>query len=146
MKIRPFFLLLPLLATFVIGCTTTKRYEYRQLSLEEHFERADKDGDGLVTRKEYGSLLIEDAAGYFDENGDRIVTRKEYYASGGTPEGFQKIDLNGDGQITIEEAKSSDFAMDYMTGAFHAADSDKDGYVTLEEAKVYRKKAQAAVR
>jgi hypothetical protein len=40
-----------------------------------------------------------------DRNGDGVVTRREFL---GSREDFQRIDTNGDGMITPEEAERAD--------------------------------------
>jgi len=131
---------------FVGGCASTSQKPAANHRLKSQFEKADANNDGKVSRKEFGGLMIEDAFALFDDNKNGVVTLKEYVASGGTAEGFKKLDKNGDGSITLEEAKSSKLAMDAMTVSFYGADLDGDGYVTLEEALKYREQAREYTR
>ncbi len=140
-------LLLAICAAFTVGaCTDSHFREERPTGWELAFRKTDRNKDGKVSRQELGYTRIEEAFVMFDENQDGYVTLKEFVTSGGTPESFKKLDKNGNGKITVEEAKSAKIAMDSMTIAFYAADADKDGYVTLGEALEYRKKAREYTR
>ncbi len=131
---------------FVGGCASNTQKSSGPQRLKAQFERADLNKDGKISRKEFGGLMIEDAFELFDNNKDGVVTLKEYVSSGGTAEGFKQIDIDGNGRITLEEAKASKVAMDAMTVSFYGADLDGDGYVTLEEALKYREQTRAYTR
>ncbi len=131
---------------FLGGCATTTQKPSGAQRLKAQFARADINSDGKVSRKEFGGLLIEDAFALFDDNKNGVVTLREYVSSGGTAEAFRKLDVDGNGRVTLEEAKASKVAMDAMTVSFYGADLDGDGYVTLEEALKYREQARAYTR
>lgn len=118
----------------------------KQPDIRKRFADADTNRDGRVTKQEYGYSMIEEVFARYDKNKDGVITQAEFVAMGGSPESFRKIDRNGNGKITIEEAKGAKIAMDAMTVAFYGADTDKDGYVMLEEALAYREAARAYTR
>lgn len=110
---------------------------------EDIFARADKNGDGLVTREE-ALAAREDAFKRADRNGDGVLNAadtpkrpalaSEYRQR--TAQFKKQFDLNGDGAVTLEEVRSAP-----MT-AFDAADANKDG--ALDKAEIAA--AQAALK
>ena len=124
------------------GCATQSKRDSKPPTLEAQFRKADRNGDGKVSREEYGKLMIDEMAEYFDANGDGVVSKSEFVALGGSAESFDRLDSRGDGLLTAEEAKSSKEVVELLTVAFVGADINGDGYVTLEEAKAYREKAR----
>lgn len=136
------FLLALGLSTLAFGCAS----QPKNTTFEERFQRADANNDGKVTRQEYGYSMIEDVFARTDKSKDGTISLEEFVAIGGSPATFKKMDVNGDGQVTIEEAKGSKIALDAMTIQFYGADTDKDGYVTLAEALAYREKAREYTR
>lgn len=97
--------------------------------------RADKNGDGLVTKEE-ALAAREDAFTRADRNADGVLDAKdtpnrpalasEYRQR--TAQFKKQFDLNGDGAVTIEEVRSA------PTTAFDAADANKDG--ALDESEI----------
>lgn len=134
------------LGIFAIGCASSPNKTSGASRWEAQFRKADINKDNKVSRQEFGHLMIEEAFAMFDTNKDGYVTEAEFVACGGSPESFKKLDRDGNGRVTLEEAKKGKIAMDAMTVAFYGADVDKDGYVTLEEALQYREKARAYTR
>lgn len=108
---------------------------------DKAFDRADRDGDGQVTREE----LPNDA--WFerlDQNGDGIITRGETRknlapilkpspsmltngTSGRVGAIFDRLDRDGDGRLDAEESK-------VVEGLKGALDADGDGIITRQEA------------
>jgi Ca2+-binding EF-hand superfamily protein len=103
--------------------------------------KLDSDGDGRVSRDEFrppeerrGPRLFERA----DANNDGMVSRDEMQAAidaagdkqqrmqGKALTRFDAMDLDGNGMVSSEEAKSY---------AFTRADADGDGYITEAEAE-----------
>jgi len=130
-----------LLPTILLsGCATTT------LSPEQKFQKADKNGDGSVSRLESTNLIIADAFEMFDANGDSFVTEAEYLASGGTPENFRKINKSGSGQVSLQEAQANPLIFNTFVVSFDEADTNNDGQVTLAEYQSYLQLRDAAVR
>lgn len=116
------------------------------LTLEQKFNRADVDGDGLVSRDEATDLMIGEAFGRFDTNRDGIVDAAEYLAGGGKAEDFKKMDVSGSGKLTLAQAQASPLAVEHMAVPFDEADVNGDGAITYEELVAYRRRLEAVVR
>ncbi|MCC6488727.1 MAG: hypothetical protein IT364_14610 [Candidatus Hydrogenedentes bacterium] len=79
---------------------------------EERFDKMDRDGDGVLTRKDLPKRehrllkLLKEA----DTNGDRQVTYEEAVAvlPNLTQEQFDKLDKNGDGVLSRDDARGED--------------------------------------
>ncbi len=128
-------------ALLLASCATTST-----LSPEQKFQRADKNGDGSVSRLEATNLMIADAFVMYDTNGDGSVSEAEFVASGGTSANFRKINKSGSGQISLAEAQASPGVFNTFVVSFDEADVNKDGQVTLVEYQSYLKLRDAAVR
>jgi len=126
---------------FLASCATTPAP-----TPEQKFKRADKDGNGTVSRTEATNLIIADAFAMYDANGDGFVTEAEFVASGGTPENFRKVNTSGSGKITLAEAQTSPLVFNTFVVAFDEADTNKNGQVTLAEYQSYLALRNAAVR
>jgi Ca2+-binding EF-hand superfamily protein len=139
---RTMKLILPLFPVLLLAsCATTSAP-----SPEQKFKRADKDGNGMVSRTEATNLMIADAFAMYDANGDGLVTEAEFVASGGKPQNFRKVNASGSGKITLAEAQSSPLVFNTFVVSFDEADVNKDGQVTLAEYKSYIALRDAAVR
>jgi Ca2+-binding EF-hand superfamily protein len=98
--------------------------------------RADANGDGTITKeemlggprgrpgKERKGEPGEPPKGRPGDGGDK----KPGKFGGG--EAFKRLDVNGDGKISKDEAKGP------MANAFERLDADKDGFLTQEEARI----------
>jgi len=128
------------------GCASPSANTKRTVTVEELFKRADKNGDGKVSRVEFTNFMIEDVFARYDRNGDGFITLEEYVGDGGTPEGFRKINRSGTGKITLEEAKGSKLILDRMAIPFDEADVDRSGYVTWVEFQRAKERARAYTR
>lgn len=131
-----------LLPAFLLASCATSTTQ----STDQKFHKADKNGDGTVSRVEATNLIIADAFAMYDSNGDGFVNEAEFVASGGKPENFRKIDKSGDGRISLEEAKANPVVFNTFAVSFDEADVNKDGQVTLAEYQSYLKLRDAAVR
>jgi Ca2+-binding EF-hand superfamily protein len=125
------------------GCATATK---SPATVEALFKRADKSGDGRVSRTEYEDFMIENMFASFDRNGDGFITEEEFVADGGTAKSFRIINVSGTGKISLVEAKNSKFIRNRLAAPFNEADVNGNGYVTWEEFKTARAKAQAYVR
>jgi hypothetical protein len=128
-------------ALLLAGCATTSTP-----SPDQKFQRADKNGNGSVSRLEATNLIIADAFAMYDSNGDDFVTEAEFVASGGTPENFSKVNKSGSGKISLEEAQASPMIFDTFVVSFDEADANKDGQVTLAEYQSYLELRDAVIR
>jgi len=144
---RPKILLLALtLAVFTGGCATKTETTAKPRTLEALFKKADRDGDGRVSRDEFTDFMIEGVFENYDQNGNGFVTQAEFVAGGGTAEGFRKINVSRTGKITLEEAKSSKMIRDTMVVPFDEADVNDNGFVTWDEFQQFRAKRQPYIR
>ncbi|HEY8901329.1 MAG TPA: EF-hand domain-containing protein [Chthoniobacterales bacterium] len=125
------------------GCASPQP---KVVSVEVLFKKADKSGDGRVSREEYQDFMVEQLFAMYDKNGDGFITVEEYVADGGTAEGFRKLNQSGTGKLSLEEAKKSALIKDRMAAPFDEADANHNGYVTWEEFQVARAKRQAYTR
>jgi len=131
-----------LLAAFLLlGCASKSTQ-----SPERSFHRADRNGDGSVSRLEATNHMIGDAFKMYDSNADGFVSEVEFVASGGTPENFKKINRSGSGKISLQEAQNSREVFNVFAVSFDEADANKDGNVTLAEYQRYIKLRDSAVR
>lgn len=111
-------------------------------SMAERFKQADANGDGMLNKAEAAALPR--VAKHFDEidadhNGQitpdelRAFHEKRRAAGGkergGRAQNWKKLDTDGDGRISREEAK----AAPRLSEHFDAIDANKDGYITAEE-------------
>lgn len=141
---KPAFVLLCVFGVLSFGgCATTAK---RPATVEELFKRADKSGDGRVSRAEFEDFMIESMFANYDKNGDGFVTETEFVADGGTVKTFREINVSGTGKITLEEAKASKLIRSRLALPFKEADVNGNGYVTWEEFKAARAKTRAYVR
>ena len=136
---KPLLILCPVL--FLASCATTP-----SATPEQKFKRADKDGNGKVSRSEATNLIIADAFAMYDVNSDGVVTEKEFVASGGTPGNFRKVNTSGSGKITLAEAQASPLVFNTFVVSFDEADVNKDGEVTMAEYQSYLALRDAAIR
>ena len=115
-------------------------------SPEQKFKKADKDGNGTVSRSEATNLMIADAFAMYDENSDGYVTVIEFLASGGTQENFRKVNKTGSGKISLAEAQGSPLVFNTFVVSFDEADTNKNGQVTMAEYQSYLLRRNAVVR
>lgn len=140
--LRRMKLIQTLLPAFLLAsCATTSTP-----SPEQKFQKADRNGNGSVSRSEATRLMIADAFVLYDSNGDGFVSEAEFVASGGTPKNFRKINNSGSGKVSLQEAQASPLVFNIFAVSFDEADANKDGQVTLPEYQSYLKLRDAAVR
>jgi Ca2+-binding EF-hand superfamily protein len=138
--------MMKLIKTFIpvlmlAGCATPSTS-----SPEQKFKQADKDGNGMVSRKEATSLIIANAFASYDANSDGFVSEAEFVASGGTPENFRKVNKSGSGKVSLAEAQASPLVFNTFVVSFNEADTNKDGQVTMAEYQSYLALRNATVR
>ncbi|MBI1904122.1 MAG: hypothetical protein HYS13_23755 [Planctomycetia bacterium] len=161
-----FFVLLTALAALLLPQSLFGQDRPRQ-NPGELFDRLDANKDGVVTKDEVGeerAALFDRVLRGGDKDKDGKLTKEEFTAGlaparPNRPEGdrpgarpgdapqrpefnpeqlFGRLDANGDGKVTKEEAERQPFA----ARLFERADADKDGVVTKEE---FQKAAPPAV-
>lgn len=104
--------------------------------------RADKDGDGKVSRAEADAAATERTNEWFtklDLNKDGFVTQDETRQARDTRRGemqerfdehFKSADANSDGQLSLDEVQSK---MPRLAERFTSVDKDKNGFLSKEE-------------
>jgi hypothetical protein len=104
--------------------------------------RADKDGDGRVSRAEADAAASDRTNEWFDKldlNKDGYVTQEESRQARETRRGqmhakfeehFKAADVNSDGQLSLDEVQSK---MPKMAERFDKIDKDKNGLLSKEE-------------
>jgi len=109
-----------------------------------HGMRADKDGDGRVSRDEATSSGAERSGEWFDKldlNKDGYITQEEMKQARDTRHGdmkekmearFKEADANGDGQLSLDEVQSK---LPRLADRFSTLDTDKNGMLSKEELK-----------
>jgi Ca2+-binding EF-hand superfamily protein len=104
--------------------------------------RADKDGDGRVSRAEADAAAAERTGEWFtklDLDKDGYVTQEETRQARETRRGemqerfdehFKSADANSDGQLSLDEVQSS---MPRLAERFTSVDKDKNGFLSKDE-------------
>ncbi len=104
--------------------------------------RADKDGDGRVSRAEATAAATERTNEWFDKldlNKDGFVTPDETRQARETrreemrgmfDEHFKAADANGDGSLSLDEVQAN---MPRLAERFNTLDKDKNGQLSREE-------------
>jgi Ca2+-binding EF-hand superfamily protein len=104
--------------------------------------RADKDGDGRVSRAEALSAAEAQTSEWFDKldlNKDGFVTQEEIQQSRDTRRGqmkemfderFTEADVNKDGQLSLDEVQQN---MPRLADRFSMLDKDKNGMLSRDE-------------
>ena len=107
--------------------------------------RADKDGDGKISRDEFQAAGKDRSAAWFDKldtNKDGYLTQDElrqahqaWRGHGGDmrqkmEERFKDADTNGDGQISLAEAQAK---MPHLAEHFNDLDTNHDGQLSKDE-------------
>ena len=104
--------------------------------------RADKDGDGRVSRAEATAAATERTNEWFDKldlNKDGYVTQEETRQARETRRGemremfdehFKAADANSDGSLSLDEVQAN---MPRMAERFSTLDKDKNGLLSREE-------------
>jgi len=104
--------------------------------------RADKDGDGRVSRAEANAAATERTNEWFDKldlNKDGYVTPDETRQARETRRGemreafdehFKAADANNDGQLSLDEVQAN---MPRLADHFSKLDQDKNGQLSKEE-------------
>ncbi|MBU3664851.1 MAG: hypothetical protein FGM15_03095 [Chthoniobacterales bacterium] len=129
----------------VTGCSLLQP-KSGNAALMKRFKQADASRDGKVSRDEFTDFMITEAYALYDKSGKGYVTLEEFVAGGGTPATFRKIDRDGNGRVTLADAKASTIVREQFVKPFDGADTSHSGYVTYDEFVAYRQAAAPYVR
>ena len=138
------FLLLAAAVLFLAGCATQP--QSGNAALMNRFKQADASGDGKVSRDEFVDFMITESFANYDKGNKGYVTLEDFTAGGGTPATYRQIDRDGNGRVSLADAKASRIVRDQFVQPFDAADTSGSGYVTFEEFVAYRTAAAPYVR
>lgn len=138
------FLLLAATALILAGCATQP--QSGNAALMNRFKQADASGDGKVSRDEFVDFMVTESFANYDKGNKGYVTLEEFTAGGGRPATYRQIDRDGNGRITLADAKASRIVRNQFVGPFDAADASGSGYVTFDEFVAYRAAAAPYVR
>jgi len=116
-------LVLVLGAGWVLGQTTAQPPD-----LKAHFQRIDKNRDGLIDREEWHQAAVD---GFFFRDKDKKGYLTVEDLKEASPEAFKAADRSSDGRLTLHEYVNA------MFRDFEAADVDKDGTLTYQELETY---------
>jgi Ca2+-binding EF-hand superfamily protein len=109
-----------------------------------HELRADKGGDGRVSRDEAAAAATDRSNQWFDKldaDKDGYVTKEEMEKAredrragmrSKMDEHFKSADINGDGQLSLDEVQAR---MPRMADRFNDIDKNKDGQLSKDELK-----------
>lgn len=136
-------LLIALIAVSTSGCAATAIHALagtRKPDPAEMFERADANGDGLITRAEFTEARAKMFA-RLDRNGDGYLTKDDAqgrFAARRSGDGSRltqaliTFDSDGDGRISRDEFVNGPSRL------FDRADSNHDGVIDANELKAFR--------
>lgn len=131
-------------AALLSGCATQP--QSGNAALMKRFKQADASGDGKVSRDEFVDFMITESFVNYDKGNKGYVTLGEFTAGGGTPATYRRIDRDGNGRVTLADAKASRIVRNQFVKPFDAADTSGTGYVTFDEFVAYRAAAAPYVR
>ena len=102
----------------------------------------DTDQDGRLSRSEVEVLLVDTIHKNEDANRDGKVTAAEWQAVNPNDDAslFSARDLNGDGAVTLEEARSHARTNGTFDKVIADLDGDGDGYVSGPDLEAFMKK------
>ena len=105
----------------------------------ERMKQADANGDGMISREEAKALpRLDKNFNAIDANQDGQLTADEMRAFRAKRKGekhaehWKRLDTNGDGRVSLEEAKAN---APRLAERFSAIDTNGDGFITPEEMK-----------
>ena len=117
-----------------------------QERLQKLFEKLDRNGDGRLEPTEVeGQAYLQKHFNRLDQQQRGYLIPNDLRAPSNAPNGervrrfFSRADLNGDGQLSRQEAA----AYAWLERRFNEADRNGDGEISREELRQLRRSAQA---
>ena len=100
--------------------------EFRGPGKRNMFERADLDGDGIVTEQELQTHFSDRAKKHQQSQQAHMEEMQSRMSAH-----FARMDINDDGGVTADEARLA---------AFHRMDENGDGFISIDEIKPPRRR------
>jgi Ca2+-binding EF-hand superfamily protein len=117
------------------------RAAWEQVDKEACFKALDTDGDGAITQEEFERANMQDVFGVALMNAMRKNAGGKQGQAGkqGAANMFEKMDKNGDGNLSAEEFPRGPEAFEKLA---KRADTNGDGLISQDEMQAMREKAK----
>jgi hypothetical protein len=142
-------LLLVLGTLALASCQTASPDHANQSELSpKRFDLADLNHDGSLTHDEVSDYLVTSVFTARDASKDGKMTTAEWVVSNdaGEIKNFKARDLNGDGAVTLAEAKAYARKVGSFEATVKEADTNKDRLVSRAEVAAYYASKEGPVR
>ena len=100
------------------------------------FSILDGDHDGNISRVEYSQAALRRVFEKLDVNGNQVITIDEWKSADTSPTSeadFQSLDEDGDGQVTVVEFLSRAWGHSNLDAMFGELDKDGDSLISQNE-------------